>query len=196
MQTLDSKPSVEGAPSPGPGQDTLADAATTSPAPKPLFYLGDMSGGPIEALEARTLEDAIEEAKRVSQERAAEQAADHATKQYRTALQEWVVYSVDSDGEYSDEGSGIEQADPDEPECPAAKKHKWHNPDPEWAAYGNDQGGGVTVVRVCRKCGMERTERTWQSDAFGGHYDSVEYVEESDSSTYASKMAAEAYGDE
>lgn len=162
-------------------------AAPTANATKPVFYMGDMSGGPIEPMEARTLEDAVKEAEKDAQDR----AADTASSEARTALQDWVVYSLDSEGEYFHEDYGLVQADPEEPKCTKHKggKHLWHNPDPEWAAYGNDQGGGVTVVRVCRMCGMERTECTLQDNGFGGHYDSVSYVEEYDSKSFASYMA-------
>ena len=147
------------------------------------YFAGDDSGGPITPLEATGLEAAIAEAR----ESARDTAADAAATQQGTALQDWVVYSDGNAGSKGGvredllvrESSGLEQADPDAPQCAGGAGsggHAWRNPDPQWAGYGNSQGGGVTVVRKCELCGATRTVSTLQDDGQGGTYESVQYA--------------------
>ena len=149
-----------------------AATTTTTSEAEPRYFMGDMSGGPIDPLAATSLVKAVAEAK----ESAMDTAKNEASACGSTALQDWVVHSVGEDGGYVEEDSGTVQADPDPPECTdGTRKHAWRNPDPEWSGYGNAQGGGVTVVRDCPKCGAVRTVKTWQSDNFANAYDSVTY---------------------
>lgn len=135
--------------------------------------MGDDSGGPIEPLAAGTLAEAVAEAK----ESAIESARDAAAAYGTTALQDWVVYSRGADGEYTREDSDVAQADPSPPTCAdGTHAHAWTNQTPEWSGYGNELGGGVTVVRVCGRCGTVRTVKTRQSDNFANVYDSVSYA--------------------
>ena len=136
------------------------------------FCMGDDSGGPIVPLAAATLAEAIAEAR----ESAIESAREAADVDGSTALQDWVVYSRGADGEYAREDSDVAQADPDAPTCAdGTHGHAWTNPTPEWSGYGNELGGGVTVVRACGRCGTVRTVKTRQSDNFANVYDSVSY---------------------
>lgn len=138
------------------------------------FCMGDDSGGPVEPLAAGTLAGAISEANESAMDTARDTAAAYGT----TALQDWVVYSRGADGEYVREDSGAAQADPAPPPCIGGRHgHAWTNPTPEWSGYGNAQGGGVTVVRVCGRCGIVRTVKTRQSDNFANVYDTVSYEE-------------------
>ena len=153
-------------------------ASQCSPAePVRCYFMGDDSGGPIERLDAGTLAGAVAEAKESAMGTARDTAAAYGT----TALQDWVVYStgnVDCDGKRTREDSGVVQADSEPPACSdGTRAHAWTNPDPEWSGYGNAQGGGVTVVRVCGRCGTVRTVKTRQSDNFANVYDSVSYAE-------------------
>ena len=152
---------------------SAVSAAGTTAADAGRYCMGDYSGGPIEPRNARTLAEAVSEAK----ESAMDAAKNEASAYDSTALQDWVVYSVDGiSGERTSEDSGMVQADPEPPACAdGRRKHEWRNPDPQWSGYGNAQGGGVTVVRECPHCGIVRTVMTRQSDNFANVYDSVSY---------------------
>ena len=141
--------------------------------PTTTFRMGDDSGGPITDLSATDLAGAIAEARDDARDTAAGTAADTGA----TALQDWVVFSVDDDGDLVREADGLEQADPSAPSCADGQRHAWRNPDPEWAGRGNDLGGGITAVRVCPTCGTRRTVATLQDDGQGGTYDSVAYAD-------------------
>lgn len=162
---------VQGPAAGNPGQDTNAHAAPA--AAKPVFYMGDSDDGDVEPMKAHTLKDAVKEAKKDALER----AADTASSEARTALQDWVVYSVDSKGELCSEEYGIEHADPKEPKCPIGRgvKHRWVK-----LSVKSHMDGSYTAVLACSKCDMKRIVQPWASDGQGGCYDIVSYKDVGD----------------
>ncbi len=92
----------------------------------------------------------------------------------------WVVVRVwheglDAEGDWVrvDESTHRITIEPEEPPCTHDDGHDWQAPqeivggcDENPGVYGH--GGGVTITRVCIRCGCSRTEDTWAQDPADG----------------------------
>ena len=91
-------------------------------------------------------------------------------------------WQEDEDGErYNEEEHEMSLPEPDEPPC-TGSDHDWQSP---WEIVGGieenpgvwGEGGGVTIVSCCMRCGCRKTIDTSATCNNGDHYTHVDYEE-------------------
>ena len=130
--------------------------------------------GESQLIDAETLEDAIEQARRWAAE------GDWDTTNGTIWVNAYLI-EIDADG---DEDTHCIKAtiDPEEPECLDGQEHDWQAPHEIVGGIKENpgvwgHGGGVTIQEVCLHCGCGRLKDTWAQDPETGEQglDSIQY---------------------